>query len=1378
MSRPAGGATALVLRLRESAVAVALVSVAFSQSPGLLVADTKLDLVLDPMRFLARALLAWDDTAAFGQLQNQAYGYLFPMGPFFLAGHAIGLPGWVVQRLWWSLLLVLAFAGVMRLSRLLGVGNHTSRLVAATAYALSPRVLTTLGSISIESWPLALAPWVLVPLVRGAREGSARRAAMASALVVAAVGGVNAAATLAVLPLPVLFLLTRERGPRRRALLGWWAVGALLATAWWYLPLLVLGRYAFPFLDYIETAKVTTSVTSLTDALRGTSHWLAFVPHLGGPLWTAGWWLASATAAVLATTAVAAVGLVGLTHRRMPERRFLLLVLLLGVGLVVVGHAGDVASPVSAQVRHMLDGPLAPFRNVHKADLLIRLPLTLGLCHLLAVLPGWLRSWRKRVPEETARRLSLPSGQVLVAGAMTLVLLPLAGATWPAFRGDLGARGAFAQVPAYWTEASHWLDERPHGRTLLVPGSAFGEYTWGRPVDDPLQAYADQPWAVRNAVPLGAPGATRLLDGIGAELAAGRPSPGLAAALARAGVGRVLLRNDIDPLATPDPAAATRATLAGSPGLRRVASFGPWSGSTLGFEDPVVGPGPQVRALEVFDVAGSARGVVAVPRSGVSVLSGAAEATVGSVGLLGDTGRSALVTRSDAAGLRDRRLPWLVTDTQRRRALDFGAAVGAGYSQTLPRTSDPAAGRPAGDVLTDDDPAHQTTVRYDGAAAVTASSSAADPSAAGWRGPAARPYSALDGDAGTSWVSSATSGEQWLEVRWAAPRRLGRVTVRPGHDPGIRPVDAVRVTTDGGTVDGRLAGDTFEAQPPPGRTRRLRVAVPRQTAGRPEPVALAEVSAPGLRVREQVMLPAAQVPPSGTGWLLRRTPERRACIRPERAWLCATSLARHGEDGTTWRRTLTADRDQQMTAGALARARPGPALNRLLDRAAGYRASASSVLVDDPAARPGAAFDGDLQTGWVSGARDLAPTLTLTLPRPRTISRLVVLAQPDTQRRIRSVVVDAGGVRHEVRVGARRVPTFPAVTAARFRFTFFQNADAGGLDGRPLRIEEVFLPELPVPRREAVVQVPCADGPRLRVGDTVVRFSAAASTSRLLDGSALPARRCGGPLVVPRGETELVASPGAAVGLDTVALAPTGRPQSAAGRSRHVVVLGWGSEHRNVRVASGGPAVLALTEGFNAGWRARTSDGVTLRPVRVDGWRQAWLLPAGRATDVRLDFTPGGWHRAGLALGALGLLAVVALAAVRPVTSKAAAAPLAARPGGLVEVLLLAVGMPVLLGGAWGLAAGVTALWVRRALPERAVAGLLGLAALACGPAVVVSGTPVGGAAAQLCALLALALAASSLSAVPGRGPLVRRAVDRGDLPGEAAQQRLLQQQP
>ncbi|UUZ58847.1 DUF3367 domain-containing protein [Nocardioides sp. B-3] len=240
-----------------------------TQSPGLLVPDTKLDLAIAPIDFLRRAAHLWDAEGAFGQLQNRAYGYLWPMGPFFALGSLLEVDGWVVQRLWMGSVVCVAFVGAAKVTRELGVRSDLACPVAGFAFALSPRMLSVVGPSSIEMWPSALAPWVLLPLIIGADRGSPRRAAGLSALAVAMVGGVNAAATAAVLPLGALWLLTRAAGQRRRSMMIWWPVFTLLGTLWWLVPLFLLGSYSPPFLDFIESAGVTTFPTTVMDASAG-----------------------------------------------------------------------------------------------------------------------------------------------------------------------------------------------------------------------------------------------------------------------------------------------------------------------------------------------------------------------------------------------------------------------------------------------------------------------------------------------------------------------------------------------------------------------------------------------------------------------------------------------------------------------------------------------------------------------------------------------------------------------------------------------------------------------------------------------------------------------------------------------------------------------------------------------------------------------------------------------------------------------------------------------------------------------------------------------------------------------------------------------------
>ena len=328
----------LLVRWRLAVVCTGFLVLALLQSPGKIIGDTKLDLAVDPLAFLGRALTLWEPEGAAGQVQNQAYGYFFPMGPFFALGQLAGLPAWVVQRLWFAVLMSVAFLGVVILARRLRIGTPATALVAGIAYALAPRMLTAIGTTSVELIPMALTPWVLIPLVAASQHGSARRAAAFSGLAVFCVGGVNAVATAAVLPLAALYLLTRPGGAFRRRLILWWGLAVALSAAWWAGPLVLLGQYSPPFLFYIENAQATTGPTDVLSVLRGASHWVATMASPSGPAWPAGWSLVHDVVPVVGTVVLAAAGVVGLCRRDLPERTWLVLGVLAGVGLVSLGH--------------------------------------------------------------------------------------------------------------------------------------------------------------------------------------------------------------------------------------------------------------------------------------------------------------------------------------------------------------------------------------------------------------------------------------------------------------------------------------------------------------------------------------------------------------------------------------------------------------------------------------------------------------------------------------------------------------------------------------------------------------------------------------------------------------------------------------------------------------------------------------------------------------------------------------------------------------------------------------------------------------------------------------------------------------------------------
>ena len=112
---------------------------ALAQRPGLASSDTKIDLHVDPAGFLGDVASAWSSTGDLGHVQGGQYGgYLFPMGPFFALGHALGLGPWLVQRLWLGLILALAAWGAVRLMDELAGRRGVAHAVDGPARAAQP----------------------------------------------------------------------------------------------------------------------------------------------------------------------------------------------------------------------------------------------------------------------------------------------------------------------------------------------------------------------------------------------------------------------------------------------------------------------------------------------------------------------------------------------------------------------------------------------------------------------------------------------------------------------------------------------------------------------------------------------------------------------------------------------------------------------------------------------------------------------------------------------------------------------------------------------------------------------------------------------------------------------------------------------------------------------------------------------------------------------------------------------------------------------------------------------------------------------------------------------------------------------------------------
>jgi arabinofuranan 3-O-arabinosyltransferase len=1119
-------------RLWVLAGCVGLIALALHQDPGWITPDTKVDLTANPMNLLTRSLQMWDPSSGFGRLQDQEYGFLWPMGPFYRVGQLAEMPPWVIQRLWWALLLCVAFLGVHRLAYKLRLGTWASRVMGAMAFALSVPVLSELGAVSVEAWTAAAAPWVLVPLV-GLRPGaSLRRPIALSALALACAGGVNATAVFAVVPLAVLWLSTLETPRRRFHAIAGWLVAAIIATAWWVGPMLLVARYSPPSLDFGTTAAATTQVTDMQTTLRGATHWLAYLNDFVGPLWPAGYRLATNPVLIVASIVVAAFGLAGLARRGMPHRRFLITGLLIGVAMVGFGHVTDVGGAFTEWQRALLDGLAAPFRDVHTFDVLIRLPLSLGIAHLGGV---FLRAAAVR-PQSDRRTLRAIGVCAAIAAAIAVVATP-------ALAGGLASRDKYFAIPVYWRTAGAWLDQHlGDDRVLVVPGSRFGTYYWGSTGDEVLQAMTTERWGVRNAVPLAPAGLVRYLDGIDSALSTGAGSPGLADILARAGVKYLLVRSDVSYARSGTaPPVIVRQALARSPGLASVAKFGDQIGGPdlINFQDSgLAGPVPP---LEVFEVQRDVKRAVVQATADITVLTGGPESLLdlASAGML-PAGPAVL------AGDATTTLPGatsIVTDGMRRREVSFSSLQDAA-SATLTRADKPARTAVPPDYLPAWGEDWLTVADYHGIWGVTASSSWAGlPGFFGAR-PAHQPFAAFDGDPQTSWRTAPLTQVvgQWLEIKLTTPQVISQVEL--AFDLSAANVATkIDVTTDRETVhyDGVSGNATIKLSntSPISRIRfTIKDSLPTGLAPSSGSVGLAEVRIAGLQASRVLTVPAASGSTPVRAFVFSAAPRRASCFFPPDGMVCDPDLWRDSEDGSVVARQFTLADAGQFEPLLWAQPRPGKALDDALRTNIFQDATASSSLSAEPAASAAAAIDGDPATIWRPAANDVKPWLRFAWLGDKVVNglRLTLPEGVPASRPVQVQVVGDQGMR----TGSLNADGvfdfgFPMRTDE-VTISFLTNQDAysvnalGGKEVLGVGVAELSILNEARPLADPLqrIDLPCGSGPTLHLGTQSWPTRLSATRQQLTQLRAVPAILCGDTanrtVRIPAGTNEITAT--------------------------------------------------------------------------------------------------------------------------------------------------------------------------------------------------------------------------------------------------------------
>jgi arabinofuranan 3-O-arabinosyltransferase len=1297
--------------------------VTFVHRPGRLITDTKLDLPIDPGRFLARTLNLWDQSAFFGQIQNQAVGYLFPMGPWFAFGHRAGIAGWILQRGFEVLLVMIGSTGVMKLARAFRIGTPGSRALAGLLYAWSPTVMIMWGATSAAVVGIMLTPWILLPLVTAKPERHPASAALKSAFAVCLTGGINATCTFGACGLAVVFILVGRRGKGRIRLGFWWGVGLGLSWLWWILPLLFQGKFGFNFLVYTERARLTANAMSATDLLRGSTNWLSYL-GLGRPWSKSGWMIGHTPAVVAATSMIGITGLIGLSRPNMPHRNWLGLSAVGTAAFMGMGYGGPTAGAIGPFFQTLLDGPISLARNLYKFDPAFRLPLALGFAHITS---EWFAWSKKRAARTMRRRRITPYGHRVRLGAVVFIVIAQLSPVWT---GRFMPDGTYVGLPLHWRQAAKWVtDHEGDGITQLAPTSAFADYLWGRTMDEPFQTLIDAPWSVRSLVPLGGDGSIRFLDSVEDVIATGHGSPGLPDAMAAVGVKYLLVRNDLDwqRARTARPSIVKRAMQLS--GLEPVIGFGKVA-DIHGYPEPdaefgIAAQEARYPAIEIWQTPRAVGRVSTLDVSTAVEVAGGPESLV-PASAAGLTANRALLLRQHGDALAEAgeqaERPIIVSDAQRRVNNQFGLTRDHRSYTLGPDELKAGEKRNQQYDFPGPNPLDQATAEMIGVKAIHASTYGS----VLLELPELQPAAAMDGDSQTAWVADTwVDKKPWWEVTFNEARELPSIKVSVLDDGYWRAdVTAITAVTDAGsattTFDGGEQLRDIAVPPGPTTTLRLEMTYKAPFVGAAG-AGFREVQIQGVTALRSIRVPQRTTSADDGG--------PAPTFAFDRQIANPYDILRRDTEPTMTRSFFTRNA-QNVDITATVVATPGQQLQAMVEKPGQIVATATSRWGDLPDANIVAAFDRNPDTAWVARPAeppklpavqpadratpsllttprapvpvgfDPTPTVTMSWPEKRTLSSMELqtaavfgaaplvmrLESPDG---VREFSIENGWAEFEPLTTDRMTITFPKITE---RITI--DVANGAKFTLPIGLAEMRFPALddlepPTIDDARQITLTCDEGPKITIDGVTYGTSATVDNDYLIHLKPFKVKVCNGEQVrLAQGEHLLTTQKVPAFNVMSVVL--NSGTIAPATPTRTATVTKWSPSVRAVDVGPGPATILHVHEALNIGFVA-TLNGKTLTPVMVQGWQQGFIVPAGEGGTVDIVFAANPAFRIALAVGMsamAGLVGILIFAwrrnGKRPVPWTpwgGMAWPLAGLCAVVMAGLLSVVSIPLLIGG-------------------------------------------------------------------------------------------------
>ena len=1270
--------------------------------PGWISADTKVYLYLDPGRLLRSAQSMWNPDVNMGTVTHENMGYLFPMGPYFWLIEKLHVPMWLGQRIWMSALFVLAGAGVLYLGRILGLSS-LGRLTGAMLYMLSPFVLDYMGRASVLLMPWAGFGWMIAFTVLAARRGGWRYPAL-FALVVAAVGGINATAILFTGFGPIVWLIyvgVLKEATWKQIWGAAWKIGLLsfVVSVWWMSGLWAEAAYGLNVLRFTETIPTVLLTSSPSEVIRGLGYWYFY-----------GWdriqpWVLAASQyiahvfPILISFAIPTLALAAGFFIRWRYRAFA--IILIAVGMISASSAFPIALPTPFGAFLKVVDQTTIGLAMRSSNRVLPL-LILGLALLLGA----------GLSAVLATRFWIGIGAVVVIILMILVNMA------PLFAGDIVASNLAYQtpLPKYVTNAANYLNaSSPSTRVLGVPGVDFGYYRWGVSMDQIWPGLLTRGWVARGSVPVGEPGSVNLLRAVDESIQDGTLDPSSIAPMASLmSVGDLLFQGDLQYERYTGVRGITiwNQLQPTPPGLGRPKLFGPPvpQKTTIGnINDeeqlalaknaapipslavyPVKAPRAQIRTEATQSpliVAGDGEGLLEAASFGLfsshtPILYSASFPTSKELASVNTQGSTLVVTDTNAKRL----------DTWGTLDSTYGFVETTGEKLLQPNDSEQFLS-----VFPTNNDSTKTVAVLSGMKSVVATSYGNPIN----NSPENQAINAVDGNPSTAWVEGALqlATNETLQITLDHPVTTNNVTLlQPQGGERNRSITSVSLRFDG--KDPLAVPLNQSSLTPPGQavsfsTRTfstLSITVTGVTGSKIylsglAGVGFAEVKIGGvppatvsLRMPTDLLnkigVASANHPLDLLMHRLRTSDiGARSDVEPVLRRIVSLPTARtftlQGESRLS---AIVSDSLMNVVLGRTTSTSFPANSNGLVPI---VQSDSSSRLSADLNAASWSAQDNNPSTAWQSAfTNPIGQWIEFSTARPISFDHLNLQVIADGRHEVpTSVTVTAGGVNRVVQLPA--IPlgvgrpqgsitvlpvSFPALSGSTVRLTIDSvitlSRNQVTLDGGnppPVGIAEMGIPGVVEPLTPVDVPVTCTSQ-LLSLNGQAVPVAIQGSTQAALNRQALHIAPCGDAatgVAFPAGTNQVTSGDGSQtawnldlLGFSSARAAPPSSPVTAPA-TPSVVVMHTSQWSADVTLHGGGPASwLVLGQSLSSGWQA-TMNGRSLGvPTLIDGYANGWKIPAmtpGTVAKVSFVWAPQHIINVAQLISLFGLLAVVVL---------------------------------------------------------------------------------------------------------------------------------------